>query len=43
MSENKIPLPEGARRLSPLEMNGLALLKAHTVITFADRNEDKDS
>ena len=33
-TEEKFPLPAGARKLSPLEMNKLAILKAHTVITF---------
>lgn len=31
-----IKVPESARKLSPLEMNKLAILKAHTVITFSD-------
>ena len=36
MSDIDIKLPEGARKLTPLEMNKLAILKAHTVITFSD-------
>lgn len=31
-----IKLPESAKKLTPLEMNGIAILKAHTVITFPD-------
>ncbi len=34
MSNADKGLPAGARKLSPLEMNKLAILKAHTVITF---------
>ena len=34
MKENTIKVPEGAKKLSPLDMNKLAILKAHTVITF---------
>lgn len=34
-------IPEGAKKLSPLEMNKLAILKAHTVITFSAQPEDK--
>lgn len=26
----------GAKRLTPLDMNGIAILKSHTVITFDD-------
>ncbi len=37
MESNKIKLPEGAKKLSPLDMNKLAILKAHTVITFKDK------
>ncbi len=40
MSENTsqtgFQVPEGTKRLSPLDMNKLAILKAHTVITFSD-------
>lgn len=36
MSTTDFKLPEGAKKLSPLEMNKLAILKAHTVITFSD-------
>ncbi len=36
MIRNEIKIPEGARKLSPLDMNKLAILKAHTVITFSD-------
>lgn len=36
MSQQEIKVPESARRLSPLEMNKLAILKAHTVITFTN-------
>ena len=36
MSDIDIKVPEGARKLTPLEMNKLAILKAHTVITFSD-------
>lgn len=32
--DTKIKIPEGAKRLSPLDMNKLAILKDHTVITF---------
>ena len=31
--EDKIPA--GAKKLSPLQMNGIAILKAHTVITIS--------
>ena len=34
MKENAIQVPEGAKKLTPLDMNKLAILKAHTVITF---------
>ena len=34
MKENAIKVPEGAKKLTPLDMNKLAILKAHTVITF---------
>ncbi len=36
MSQTEYKIPEGAKKLSPLEMNKLAILKAHTVITFSD-------
>lgn len=36
MSTIDFKLPEGAKRLTPLDMNKLAILKAHTVITFSD-------
>lgn len=36
MSAIERKVPEGARKLTPLEMNKLAILKAHTVITFSD-------
>lgn len=34
MNSTVIKIPEGAEKLSPLEMNKLAILKDHTVITF---------
>ncbi len=37
MSNTNIKAPEGARKLTPMEMNKLAILKAHTVITFSDK------
>lgn len=43
MSAIKIKMPEGAKKLSPLEMNKLAILKAHTVITFSDRGKSSES
>ncbi len=36
MSQSDFKIPEGAKKLSPLDMNKLAILKAHTVITFSD-------
>ena len=33
-TESKIKMPEGVKKLSPLDMNKLAILKDHTVITF---------
>lgn len=42
MNEPVIKMPEGAKKLTPLEMNKLAILKAHTVITFSE-NEKKNS
>ncbi len=36
MSTTNIKIPDGAKVLTPLEMNKLAILKAHTVITFSD-------
>ncbi len=36
MSQTDFKIPEGAKKLSPLDMNKLAILKAHTVITFSD-------
>lgn len=38
MNTKDFKKPEGARKLSPLEMNKLAILKAHTVITFTDKD-----
>lgn len=35
MSTTDIKVPDGAKKLTPLEMNKLAILKAHTVITFS--------
>ncbi len=40
MSESDFTVPKGAKKLSPLEMNKLAILKAHTVITFSDKESD---
>ncbi len=37
MSQTDFKIPEGAKKLSPLDMNKLAILKAHTVITFTDK------
>ncbi len=37
MSQTEFNIPEGAKKLSPLDMNKLAILKAHTVITFSDK------
>ena len=42
MNDLDIKIPEGARKLSPLEMNRLAILKAHTVITFSDPDTPSD-
>ncbi len=39
MNNSEFNLPEGARKLSPLEMNGIAILKDHTVITFPKREK----
>ncbi len=36
MNQTDFKIPEGAKKLSPLDMNKLAILKAHTVITFSD-------
>ncbi len=36
MNQTDFKVPEGAKKLSPLDMNKLAILKAHTVITFSD-------
>ncbi len=36
MSHTDFKIPEGAKKLSPLDMNKLAILKAHTVVTFSD-------
>lgn len=35
MNTTDFKVPEGAKKLSPLDMNKLAILKAHTVITFS--------
>lgn len=37
MDPNVMKIPEGAKKLSPLDMNKLAILKAHTVITFSNK------
>ncbi len=37
MSQTDFKVPEGAKKLTPLDMNKLAILKAHTVITFSDK------
>lgn len=37
-----LKLPESAKKLTPLEMNGIAILKAHTVITFSEDNHLSD-
>lgn len=39
MEKKDFKLPEGARKLSPLDMNKLAILKAHTVITFTEKEK----
>ncbi len=36
MNQTDFKVPEGAKKLTPLDMNKLAILKAHTVITFSD-------
>ncbi len=36
MNQTDFKIPEGAKKLIPLDMNKLAILKAHTVITFSD-------
>ncbi len=36
MSQTDLEIPEGAKKLSPRDMNKLASLKAHTVITCTD-------
>lgn len=41
MNRTEIKVPEDAKRLSPLEMNKFAILKAHTVITFSDSSSEK--
>ncbi len=38
MNRNDFTIPEGAKKLTPLEMNKLAILKAHTVITFSEKD-----
>lgn len=43
MSTIDIKVPEGAKKLTPLEMNKLAILKAHTVITFSNPNSKAES
>lgn len=43
MSTTDIKVPDGAKKLTPLEMNKLAILKAHTVITFTDPKSPSDS
>lgn len=43
MKEKEKKIPEGAIKLSPLEMNKLAILKAHTVITFSDPAPSNDA
>lgn len=43
MSTTDIKVPDGAKKLTPLEMNKLAILKAHTVITFSNPNTPSDS
>lgn len=42
MNPIDIKIPEGAKKLTPLEMNKLAILKAHTVITFSDEDSTSD-
>ncbi len=37
MKQTEYKIPEGAKKLSPLDMTKLAILKAHTVITFSDK------
>lgn len=37
MNKTELKIPNGAKKLSPLDMNKLAILKAHTVITFKDK------
>ena len=37
MEKTEIKIPDGAKKLSPLEMNRLDILKAHTVITFSEK------
>lgn len=43
MNDLDIKVPAGARKLTPLEMNKLAILKAHTVITFSEVNVEDDA
>ena len=40
MIDSKHNIPQDARKLSPLEMNKFAILKAHTVITFSDATSE---
>lgn len=37
MEVTEMKIPEGAKKLSPLDMNKLAILKDHTVITFKEQ------
>lgn len=37
MNKTELNIPNGAKKLSPLDMNKLAILKAHTVITFKNK------
>lgn len=39
MKNDEFSLPEGAQKMSPLDMNKIAILKAHTVITFRDDSD----
>lgn len=43
MNTTDFKVPEGAKKLSPLDMNKLAILKAHTVITFSNPNSKAKS
>ncbi len=40
MDMKKQNIPADARKLSPLEMNKLAILKDHTVITFSPTEQE---